>query len=278
MHRIARSGSVIAGLLLIAYLGVCVAMLFNQASFIYYPERGYDATPASVGLRYEDVPLETKDRVALAAWWVPAQTPRGAVVIAHGNGGNMSHRLDKIRLFHHLGYNVMAFDYRGYGASEGKPSEEGTYADMAAAVDHATAVRGTTWARLVLYGESLGGAVAIEEAVRRTPAALVVDSSFTSVPAMASHYYPWLPARLLLRFRYDSLSRMPALKCPVLVLHSPQDDVVPFAMGRQLFDAAPEPKAFAELAGGHNTGGLMAAPKAQKELAEFLARCIPNEN
>jgi hypothetical protein len=117
--------------------------------------------------------------------------------------------------------------------------------------------------------------VAVEEALRRPPAALVVDSSFTSVPAMASRYYPWLPVRLLLRFRYDSLARMPAIKCPVLVLHSPQDDVVPFAMGRQLFAAAPEPKAFAELAGGHNTGGLMAAPNAQKALAAFLAMSLP---
>ncbi len=228
-----------------------------------------------MGLAYEDVRLETEDGVALAAWWVPAETPRGAVVIAHGNGGNMSHRLDKIRLFHDLGYGVMAFDYRGYGASEGKPTEKGTYADMAAAVDHVVTVRETNSARLVLYGESLGGAVAIEEAVRRAPAALVVDSSFTSVPAMASRYYPWLPARLLLRFRYDSLSRMPAIKCPVLVLHSPQDDVVPFAMGRQLFASAPEPKAFAELVGGHNTGGLMAAPAAQEALAAFLAMSLP---
>jgi hypothetical protein len=267
--------AVLLGLLLLTYLGVCAYMFFDQASFVYFPERAYDAMPASVGLRYENVRLSAGDGVALAAWWVPAENPRGAVVIAHGNGGNMSHRLDKIRLFHDLGYSVMAFDYRGYGASEGKPSEEGTYADMAAAVDHAVTARGTDRARLVLYGESLGGAVATEEAIRRPPAALVVDSSFTSVPAMASHYYPWLPARLLLRFRYDSLSRMPALKCPVLVLHSPQDDVVPCAMGRRLFEAAPEPKAFAELAGGHNTGGLMAAPDAQKALAAFLSMSLP---
>jgi fermentation-respiration switch protein FrsA (DUF1100 family) len=275
MKRHVLGVAVLLGLPLLAYLGVCTYMFFDQASLIYFPERGYDGTPVSVGLPYEDVRLETKDRVALAAWWVPAQTPRGAVVIAHGNGGNMSHRLDKIRLFHDLGYSVMAFDYRGYGASEGKPTEEGTYADMTAAVDHAVAARGADTARLVLYGESLGGAVAVGEAVRRPPAALVVDSSFTSVPAMAQKYYPWLPARLLLRYSYDSLSRMPALRCPVLVLHSPQDDVVPFAMGRQLFDAAPEPKAFAELAGGHNTGGLMASPDAQKALAAFLAMSPP---
>lgn len=275
MKRTALSVAVFTGLLLLAFLGVCGYMFFDQASFIYFPERRYDATPGSVGLPYEDVPLRAGDGVALAAWWVPAERPRGAVVLAHGNGGNMSHRLDKVTLFHDLGYGVMAFDYRGYGASEGQPSEEGTYSDMAAAVDHAVAVRGASRARLVLYGESLGGAVAIEEAVRRPPAALIVDSSFTSVPAMANHYYPWLPARLLLRFRYDSLSRMTRLKCPVLVLHSPEDDVVPFAMGRQLFDAVPAPKDFVELVGGHNTGGLMASLTAQKEMVAFLEKVVP---
>lgn len=274
MERTALSVAVLTGLLLLAFAGVCTYMFFDQASFIYFPERGYDATPGSVGLPYEDVRLKAGDGVALAAWWVSAENPEGAVVLAHGNGGNMSHRLDKVRLFHDLGYGVMAFDYRGYGASEGKPSEEGTDADMAAAVDHVVTVRGTSRTRLVLYGESLGGAVAIEESVRRPPAALVVDSSFTSVPAMASHYYPWLPARLLLRFRYDSLSRIGGLKCPVLVLHSPQDDVVPFIMGRQLFEAAPEPKAFAELVGGHNTGGLIASPRAQRELGAFLRKVL----
>ena len=278
MKRTALSVAVLTGLLLLAFLGVYAYMFFDQASFIYFPERGYDATPASVGLAYESIRLRTSDGVTLAAWWVPAVNPRGAVVMAHGNGGNMSHRLDKMRLFHDLGYGVMAFDYRGYGASEGKPSEEGTYADMAAAVDYAVAVRGTERQRLVLYGESLGGAVAIEESVRRPPAALVVDSSFTSVPAMASHYYPWLPARLLLRFRYDSLSRVAGIKCPVLVLHSPQDDVVPFAMGRKLYAAAPDPKAFVELVGGHNTGGLMASSNAQREMADFLSVVIPHKS
>ncbi len=170
-----------------------------------------------------------------------------------------------------MAYSVLIFDYRGYGASEGKPTEVGTYADMDAAVDHVMTVRGVPADRLVLYGESLGGAVAVEEASRRAPAALVLDSTFTSVPAMASHYYPWLPARLLLRYRYDSLSKMPHLKCPVFVLHSPEDDIVPYAMGRQLFAASPGPKRFSDLVGGHNTGGLMSTPAAQKEMAAFLA-------
>ena len=271
MNRFLRRGGGLVGFLLLVYLGVCGYMFLNQASFLYFPERSYDASPAALGMSFEEVRLKAADGVSIAGWWVPAERALGAMVIAHGNGGNMSHRLDKVRLFHEMGFAVLIFDYRGYGASEGKPTEVGTYADMAAAVDHVLTVRRVPASRLALYGESLGGAVAVEEATRRTPAALVLDSTFTSVPAMASHYYPWLPARLLLRFRYDSLSKVPRLKCPVLILHSPEDDIVPYAMGRQLFGASPEPKRFADLVGGHNTVGLMFAPAAQKEMAAFLA-------
>jgi uncharacterized protein len=188
--------------------------------------------------------------------------------------GFLSSLLDKALLLHDLGWSVLLFDYRGYGASAGKPTEEGTYADMAAAVEHLRGTRGVAPERLVLYGESLGGAVAVEAASRGPAGALVVDSSFTGLRDMAHHYYPWLPAWLL-RFRYDSLSRMPSVRCPVLVLHSPQDDVVPYAMGRALYDAAPGPKRFQNLVGGHNDGGLVASPDAQRELGAFLREVIP---
>jgi uncharacterized protein len=273
MARRVRIAFFLAGVLVLGYAGVCAAMFLNQASFVYFPERAYAASPRDFGLPFEDVRLRASDGTVLAAWWIPAEGARGAVVLAHGNGGNMSHRLDKARLLHDLGWSVLLFDYRGYGASDGEPSEEGTYTDMAAAADHVLSARGVDAARLVLYGESLGGAVAIEAACRRYPGALVVDSSFTGLREMARHYYPWLPASLL-RYRYDSLSRMPSLRCPVMVLHSPQDDIVPYTMGRALFDAAPEPKRFAELAGGHNDGGLMASPGAQRELGAFLREVI----
>jgi uncharacterized protein len=270
----ARTALILAVFLAVCYVGACAVMILNQASFVYFPERSYTASPREYGLPFEDVRLQASDGTALAAWWIPAEGARGAVVLAHGNGGNMSHRLDKARLLHDLGWSVLLFDYRGYGASAGKPSEEGTYEDMAAAVEHILSARGVSEGQLVLYGESLGGAVAVEAACRRTPGALVVDSSFTGLRDMAPHYYPWLPAPLL-RYRYDSLSRMPAVRCPVLVMHSPQDDVVPFAMGRALYDAAPESKRFTELAGGHNDGGLMASPGAQRALGAFLAEHVP---
>ncbi len=264
----------VATVAVLGYAAVCGVMFLKQESFIFFPERALAATPADAGLAFEPLRLRTSDGATIGAWWIPAEPARGALVFAHGNGGNRSHRLAKVRLLHDLGLSVLAFDYRGYGDSDGRPSERGTYRDMDAAIDFVTGERGVPPARVVYMGESLGGAVAVEAAARRPAGGLIVESSFTSVPAMARRYYPWLPVRLLLTVRYDSLARIRGLTCPVLVLHSPDDDVVPYEMGRELCAAAPEPKAFAELAGGHNGGGITASPAARRALAAFLAGAL----
>lgn len=262
--------AVAGGLLLLGYAGVCGVIFLRQESFVFFPERALAGTPADAGLRYEPVRLRTADGLALGAWWVPAQRPRGALVFAHGNAGNISHRLDKLAFLHGIGLSVLAFDYRGYGESQGRPSEPGTYRDMDAAVEFVAREKGFPPSRTLYLGESLGGAVAVEAASRRPPAGLILESTFTSVHAMARRYYPWLPARLLLTIRYDSLSRMPDVACPTLILHSPDDDIVPYAMGRELFAASREPKAFADLVGGHNSGGFATSPQAQEALGALL--------
>jgi len=263
-----------AAVAVLGYAAVCGLMFLKQESFVFFPERALAGTPADAGLRYEPAALRTSDGVALGAWWVPAEAPRGALVFAHGNGGNRSHRLAKLRLLHDLGLSVLAFDYRGYGESQGRPSEEGTYRDMDAAVEFVTREKGFPPTGVIYLGESLGGAVAVEAATRRPPAGLVLESTFTSVAAMARRYYPWLPVRLLVTIRYDSLSRIRGVRCPVLVLHSPDDDLVPYEMGRELFAAAPEPKAFAGLVGGHNGGGIAASPDARRALDAFLRTAL----
>ncbi|MFI5166301.1 MAG: alpha/beta hydrolase [Thermoanaerobaculales bacterium] len=259
----------------VGYAGVCGFMFLRQESFVFFPERHIAGTPDDVGLPYQNVRLRTADGLMLAAWWVPAESPRGALVFAHGNGGNMSHRLEKVRLLHDLGVSVLAFDYRGYGESEGQPSEQGTYRDMDAAIDYVLQDRKFPPRKLLYLGESLGGAVAAEAASRRPPAGLILESTFTSVPAMAKRYYPWLPARLLLTIRYDSLARVRGLACPLLVFHSPDDDIVPYSMGRELFDAAPEPKTFADLSGGHNSGGIAVNSTSRSALDAFIAAVLP---
>lgn len=265
-------GTVLLGVAL-AY-GALVGLLYvSQDSLVYFPEiggRGIAVNPGSVGLRFEDVSLATSDGETLHGWFVPARSPRGAVVFCHGNAGNISHRLDSLLMFHRMGYSVLIFDYRGYGRSTGRPTEPGTYLDAEAAWRHLTETRGYAAGNIAVFGESLGGAVAAWLAARHPPGALVLASTFTSVPDMGAEVYPFLPVRLLARIHYDARDSVGRVRAPVFVAHSPNDEIVPFAQGQALFAAAGEPKQFLELAGGHNDGFVFMREPWIRALAQFL--------
>ena len=240
----------------VVYAVILLLVFLFQARLVYFPEveRALVATPRAAGLDYDDVTLHTADDVALHGWWVPARNARGAVLIFHGNAGNISHRIDYLTMFNRLGYAVLIIDYRGYGKSGGTPSEEGTYRDAEAAWQFLTETREFKPQDIVILGESLGGGVATWLAVRHPPRALVLASIFTSVPDLGARVYPWLPVRLLARIDYNNLERMQQITAPVLIAHSRDDDIVPFAHGEALFAAAREPKQFLVMSGGHNDG------------------------
>jgi hypothetical protein len=254
----------------LTYLGVCVLIAVFQSRLIYFPTGEYAFTPAGIGLDFEDLTLETGDGVAIAAWYVPHPTAKGSVIFCHGNAGNISDRVDSINALHRMGLNVLIFDYRGYGRSEGRPSEKGTYKDADAAWRYLVETRGESPDRIVLFGRSLGGAVAIELAGRNRPAALVVESTFTSLVDIGRLHYSLLPVRLVLRYRYDSICRVASLACPKLFIHGSGDTLIPFANGRELFAAAAQPKQFMETPGGHNQSGFMYSPEYTDRLATFL--------
>ena len=244
---------------LLTYLGLAALIYFKQDALVFQAEmdRGYQVTPASIGLRFDALTLAAEDGEKLDAWHVPAKTSgssRGLVLVFHGNAGNIGHRLDYLRMFHDLGYASLIVDYRGYGRSSGKPSEKGTYLDAASAWHHATHGLGYPAGKIVLFGESMGGAVAAQLAATQKPAALVLASTFTSIPDLGAGIYPWLPVRLLARIDYDTRERLAMIAAPVLVIHSRGDDIIPFAHGEQLFAAARPPKRFLEIEGGHNDG------------------------
>jgi fermentation-respiration switch protein FrsA (DUF1100 family) len=243
-----------------------------ETSFIYFPSRTLEVTPADLGLAFEEVHLTAEDGVKIHAWRLPLPAPRFTVLFAHGNAGNISHRLDRARLLGlRLSAEVFLFDYRGYGRSEGRPDEQGTYRDARAAYRHLTETRGLTPERLVLFGESLGSAVVLNLALECAARALVLESPFTSIPDMARLVLPWLPLSPFLRTRYDNLAKVGGLKVPLLVLHGDRDEVVPFALGRRVFDAAPEPKRFHRIAGaGHNDTYLTGGEAYWEALDEFL--------
>ncbi len=276
VHRSpARRIKRLAVIILVTYAGVCVLVGWFQARLIYFPSGHLHSTPADVGLAYEEVTLHADDGVALSAWAVSAPQSRGTVIFCHGNAGNIADRLTAIRLLAGMGVNVLAFDYRGYGRSAGSPDEQGTYRDADAAWRYVVETRGEPAERVVLFGESLGGAVAIELASRRRVGALIVEATFTSLVDVAQQHYPLLPVGLLLRHRYPSLERVSAIDCPKLFIHARDDEMIPFAMAQRLYEAAPPPKNFLETPGGHNTGGFTYGPDYAQKVAEFLAEVLP---
>ena len=256
-----------------AYVGLALYLYVFQARYVYYPElpsRQVEATPADIGLAFDAVTLRTSDGEVLAGWFIPAPAARGTLLYLHGNGGNIGHRLDQIAVFHRLGLNVFIIDYRGYGASSGKPSEEGTYQDALAAWSWLTQEKRLAPDRIILFGESLGGAVAAWLAARHPPAGLVIYASFTSVPEMAQTLYPMFPASRLVRYRYDTRAALGNVNCPLLILHSPEDEIIPFSHGQALLAAAREPKRLVELRGGHNEALWISQDLCMREIGAFL--------
>jgi len=260
---------VIAG----AYLLLVVYVYLTQASMLYLPNipgRELLAAPDTVGLDYEDITLEASDGVSVHGWFVPGDSPR-VLLYFHGNAGNISHRLYSVKDFHDLGLSVFIIDYRGYGKSGGKPSEQGLYRDGQAAWRYLTEDRGIDAKDVILFGRSLGGSVASWLAAREKPGALIVESAFTSVADIGQDVYPWLPVRWLSRLKHSTRDEIAKSTCPVLVVHSRGDEIIPFHHGEAIYDAANEPKQFLEIRGGHNDGHAMSATVYNNGIQDFLA-------
>lgn len=258
----------------IAYGAVLVLVFLFQSHLVFFPGTGREAvlTPQSYGMRFEPLQIRTADGETLDAWWVPAEDARGVVLFFHGNAGNISHRLDYLQMFHRLRYSTLIVDYRGYGRSTGTPSEAGTYRDAEAAWDYLRHARLAQPRDVVIAGESLGGAVATWLAAKVGPRAVVLFSTFTSVNDLGAQVYWFLPVRLLSRIGYDNRENLKRIRAPVFIAHSRDDDIVPYAHGKRLFEAAGEPKAFLEMRGGHNDGFIFTQPEWVAELAAFLDR------
>lgn len=246
------------GVFFIAYLGWAAVLYCMQLRFLYRPVREVSYTPGELDLYFEDIVFKSNDGLELNGWWIPAEDSKFTVLFCHGNGGNISHRLDSINVLHELGLSCFIFDYRGYGASEGKPSEEGTYLDARAAYKWLTKRKKIHANRIIVVGRSLGGSVAAQLATKVRPRGLVIESSFTSYADIGARFYPYMPVRWFARFSYPTLDYVKEIHCPVLFMHSRNDEVVPFEFGLELYAAANEPKDFVEILGGHNDGFLVA--------------------
>ncbi len=243
--------------------------------FIYYPDPLWLWTPADLGLSAEDVWLTPEPEVKLHAWFFPHPRPLATLLFCHGNAGNVSHRLENVAHLLQTDFQVLLFDYRGYGHSSGQPSEQGLYRDAAAAWAHMAERPDTAGAPQVIFGRSLGGAVAVHLASHVPADALIIESTFRSIHALTRLMLPVpLPS---LPVKYDSLTRMRRLKMPLLVIHGEEDELIPFEEGQALFEAAPQPKAWYPIPGaGHNDTYLVGSEAYFRRLATFVGD-LPRE-
>jgi hypothetical protein len=249
---------------------------FERAS-IYFPSHDMASHPGMIGLTYEDIYFDTEDKIKLNAWYIPAKNPIATLLFCHGNAGNISHRLDSIRIFNELNLNVFIFDYRGYGKSKGKISEQGSYIDAKAAYDYILSHFEQDKNKIVIFGRSLGAAIAIDLATMVKAGALISESCFTSIERIGKEIYPFLPVKWLCTIKYDSLSKIKTISIPKLIIHSKNDEMIPFHHGKELFDAAKEPKQFYILTGSHNDSFLINETEYKQRIKNFLELYLGKE-
>ena len=255
------------------YVLLVVVVYFMQGRMLYLagvPGRELTMTPTDVGMDYQDVSIKTSDGVMLHGWFIDGRSSQ-VLVFFHGNAGNISHRLDSIAQFVDLGLSVLIIDYRGYGQSGGRTTEKGIYRDADAAWRYLIESRGMVASDIVIFGRSLGASVAARLAAQHQPLALILESSFTSVPDIAQDIYPWLPARWLSRLNHATRDYVQDVRCPVLVIHSRDDEIIPFHHGETIFASANEPRTLLAIRGTHNDAFLRDERAYVEGLRTFLS-------
>lgn len=254
-----------------------LALKYFERRQIFYPARIIGMTPRSMGLDFEEVYFRADDGLTLNGWFVKADTNKGVVLFCHGNAGNISHRLESIFLFKEMGFDVFIFDYRGYGRSRGWATEKGIYADALGAYNYLVGVRCIPYERVIIFGRSLGGNVAIDLASRVRAACLISESAFASIEDMARAIYGVRPPKWMLSNHFDAQSKISKVKMPKLIMHSRDDELVPFQHGQKIFDSALEPKDFFELAGSHNEYYLGTRSDYAKKMRLFIEQYLATQ-
>lgn len=250
---------------------IFIYVKYIESRSIFLPTRELEFNPGYINLAFEDIYIKTDDGLKINGWFIPANNPKYTVIFFHGNGGNIGHRLEKISLLNKIGINNFIIDYRGYGRSQGKPSEAGLYLDAKAAYDYLINVRKINPENIILYGESIGTAVVIDLAAKVKVKAVILEGGFTSGKEMARNVFSLIP-NFLFSDKFNSLKKINRVKAAKLFLHSRNDEIVPLILARKLFDYASKPKSFVELIGSHNTAFLDSQEKYISSIASFIGQ------
>lgn len=246
-----------------------VYKFLNQSNHVYFPTKYIISSPEDIGLNYEDIYLQASDGTKINGWYIPSSGSY-TLLVFHGNGGNISDRIGLIKIFNKVGLSVFIIDYRGYGKSEGKPSEDGTYLDANAAWNYLIKKKGISPKEIIIYGRSLGGPIAAKSAKEGNPAALVLDSTFTSIKDIGAELYPYLPVKKFFKYEYNTLAFLKDVRCPVMVIHSKGDDYIPFIHGQKTYNNIVSEKKLVIIAGSHNDGIATSKDIYLEEIASFL--------
>lgn len=256
-----------------SYGAILLMLLWFQSKMLYHPSRSMESPGRD--LTVQDVWMTSTNGTRIHGWWILHPQATKTLLFCHGNAGNLSHRIGMIREWHRRFHmNVMIFDYQGYGRSEGSPTEQGTYDDARAAWDYIRHVQQIKPQQIVILGRSLGGSIAAQLATQVKPAALILDSPFSSFVDVAQAHFSWLPVRWIARFRYTTTAYLKQRTCPLLVIHSPDDEVIPITLGRRCFEQAPEPKHFLQIQGNHNDGFYISMSAYFQGVQAFFQRHI----
>jgi len=254
------------------YILFSVIIYIFQDRLVYFPIKDIVVNPHNIGLEYESIFIEVDDGVKIHAWYIPKKGAKTTLFFLHGNAGNISHRLDSIKLFNSLGMNVFIFDYRGYGNSDGSANEQNTYDDARSAWEYLLKSKGLKPEELVIFGRSLGGTIAANLGSRVKPKAMILESTFSTVDKLASDIFPYVP-KYLIRFKYETTKHLKDIKYPILIVHSVDDNIIPYRFGEEVFKNANEPKTFVQISGGHNHGFLQSKDIYLPALKKFLQEC-----
>lgn len=258
------------------FIAILVVIILNaylywmQPRMVFFPSAPLDADPSQWGLDFENANIATDDGVSIHGWLIPAPNAKKVILFAHGNAGNISHRGESIRIFHQLGLSVLIFDYRGYGKSQGSPNEQGIYKDALAAWKYLTVQKKIAAEDVIIFGRSLGGVVATQLSKQVQPGGLIIESSFASARDMAQRIFPFFHYLIYLRYQFNAEKYIKDISCPVLIMHSPEDDIIPYEFGKKLFLSANQPKQWFELRGDHNSGFILTGESYIQTLKQFI--------